>query len=66
MTALTRLMSGLMVFLGVAIVVRTIDASGGPAALGIVVGVLFIAAGAGRLYATSVLQRQRDEDEDEG
>jgi hypothetical protein len=58
-------MSGLMVFLGVAIIVRTIDAGGGPAALGIVVGVLFIAAGAGRLYATTALQRRRDEDEDE-
>ncbi len=63
MTALTRLMSGLMVFLGVAIIVRTIDAGGGPAALGIVVGVLFIAAGAGRLYATRALERSNDEDE---
>ena len=61
MTALTRLMSGLMVFLGVAIIVRTITAGGGPAALGIVVGVLFVAAGAGRLYATTVLQRRRAE-----
>ena len=63
MTALTRLMSALMVFLGVAIVVRTIDAGGGPAALGIVVGVLFVAAGAGRLYATRALERRNDEDE---
>ena len=63
MSALTRLMSGLMVFLGLAIIVRTIDAGGGPAALGIVVGVLFIAAGAGRLYATRALERRGDEDE---
>ena len=52
MTALTRLMSGLMVFIGLAIIVRTIEAGGGPVALGIIVGVLFVAAGAGRLYAT--------------
>jgi len=63
MTALTRLLSGLMIFLGVAIVVRTIDAGGGPTAIGIVVGVLFVAAGAGRLYATRALERRRDEEE---
>ena len=41
----------LMVLLGIAIVVRTIDAGGGPVALGIVLGVLFVAAGVLRLYA---------------
>jgi hypothetical protein len=50
MRALTRLTSGLMVFIGVAILVRTISEGGGPIALGIIFGVLFIAAGAGRLY----------------
>ena len=39
-----------MVLLGVAIVVRTLAAGGGPLALGILFGLLFIAAGAGRLY----------------
>jgi hypothetical protein len=63
MKALTRLTSGLMVFLGVAIIVRTIDAGGGPLTLGIVLGVLFIAAGAGRLYATAALERRREEDD---
>jgi hypothetical protein len=58
MRALTRLMSGLMVFIGLAILVRTIAAGGGPVALGIVFGVLFVAAGAGRLYA----ERERPED----
>jgi hypothetical protein len=48
--ALTRLTSGLMVLIGVAIVVRTIAEGGGPVALGIVVGLLFVAAGGGRLY----------------
>ena len=52
MKALTRLTSFLMVFLGVAIVVRTLDAGGGAAATGFLVGVLFVAAGAGRLYLT--------------
>ncbi len=50
MRALTRLTSGLMVFIGVAILVRTIAEGGGPIALGIIFGVLFVAAGAGRLY----------------
>ena len=61
MKALTRLTSGLMVFIGVAIVVRTIDAGGGPAALGILVGVLFVAAGAGRLYVSRTQGRDEEE-----
>jgi hypothetical protein len=43
-------MSLLMVVVGVAIVVRTIVAGGGALALGIVVGVLFTLAGAGRIW----------------
>ena len=50
MKALTRLTSGLMVLIGVAILVRTIAEGGGPVALGIVLGLLFVASGAGRLY----------------
>jgi hypothetical protein len=50
MRALTRLTSGLMVLIGVAILVRTIAEGGGPVALGIILGLLFIAAGGGRLY----------------
>ena len=64
MRALTLLTSGLMVFLGVAILVRTVGAGGGPSALGILVGLLFVAAGAGRLWATGALQRHREEEED--
>jgi phosphotransferase system glucose/maltose/N-acetylglucosamine-specific IIC component len=56
--ALTRLTSGLLMFLGVAIVVRTIDAGGGVTAFGILVGILFVAAGAGRLY----ISRDRDDE----
>jgi hypothetical protein len=50
MSAITLLLSGLMVLLGVAMIARTIAAGGGPAAVGIVFGVLFVAAGAGRLW----------------
>jgi hypothetical protein len=46
----TRLMSAVMLLIGVAILVRTVAAGGGPLALGVVLGVLFIVAGAGRLY----------------
>ena len=52
MKALTRLTSFLLVFLGVGIIYRTIEAGGGASAVGILVGVLFVAAGAGRLYLT--------------
>jgi drug/metabolite transporter (DMT)-like permease len=56
MRALTRLTSALLVVIGVAIVVRTVGAGGGPAALGVLLGLLFVAAGAGRL----LLQRGED------
>ena len=50
MKALTRLTSFLLVFLGVGIIFRTVDAGGGATAMGVLLGLLFIAAGAGRLY----------------
>jgi hypothetical protein len=43
-------MSVLMILIGIALVIRTIVAGGGALATGIVLGVLFMAAGAGRLY----------------
>jgi hypothetical protein len=48
---ITFALSGLMVLLGVGIVVRTVAAGGGPLAAGIVLGLLFVAAGAGRIWA---------------
>ena len=48
---MTVVLSTLMVLIGLAIVVRTVVEGGGPVAFGILVGVLFVAAGAGRLYA---------------
>jgi hypothetical protein len=49
-SAVTLALSGLLVLLGVAMIGRTIAAGGGAAATGIVLGVLFVAAGAGRFW----------------
>ena len=46
----TLAMSAVMVVIGVALVARTVAAGGGPFATGVILGVLFVAAGAGRLY----------------
>jgi hypothetical protein len=48
---MTRVLSSLMIVIGVAIVARTLAAGGGALAVGLLLGVLFVAAGAGRLYA---------------
>jgi hypothetical protein len=45
-----RVLSGAMVVVGIAILVSTIARGGGPLAIGVILGVLFVAAGAGRLY----------------
>jgi hypothetical protein len=55
MSPITFVLSGLMVLLGLAIVARTIAEGGGPLAAGVVLGLLFVAAGAGRLW----LERRR-------
>ena len=46
----THVLPALMVLIGIALIVRTLAAGGGVLAIGIVFGVLFLAAGAGRLY----------------
>ena len=46
----TRVLSVAMMGLGVAILVSTLVRGGGPLAVGVVFGVLFVAAGAARLY----------------
>lgn len=43
-------MSLAMILVGIGLVVRTLIAGGGALATGLLLGVLFIAAGAGRLY----------------
>jgi hypothetical protein len=40
-----------MVVIGVALIVRSLAGAGGSGVIGVVLGVLFIAAGAGRLWA---------------
>jgi hypothetical protein len=49
----THVLPILMVLIGLALIVRTLAAGGGALAVGIVFGVLFLAAGAGRLYLES-------------
>jgi hypothetical protein len=51
MTPVTTLLSAVIVALGVAMIVITISRGGGPTAIGILFGVLFILAGGGRLWA---------------
>jgi hypothetical protein len=47
----TQVLSAAMVVIGVVILARTIAGGGGAFAFGLLVGLLFVAAGAGRLYA---------------
>ncbi len=49
----TRVMSVLMMLIGIALLVRTIAAGGGVFTTGMLLGVLFILAGAGRIYLQS-------------
>jgi hypothetical protein len=55
----TRVLSTVMVVLGVAMIVSTLAHGGGGLALGILLGVLFIAAGLGRLYISARTGRPR-------
>ena len=48
--ASTRVLSSLMVLVGLGLVVSTLVRGGGPLAVGLVVGVLFDGVGAGRLW----------------
>lgn len=51
--ATTRVLSLAMVAIGVALIARTVAAGGGALAYGIVVGALFVVAGAARLWLTA-------------
>ncbi|HEY2771745.1 MAG TPA: hypothetical protein VGI87_14315 [Solirubrobacteraceae bacterium] len=46
----TRVLSIAMIVIGVALLVRTLLAGGGAIATGVILGLLFVAAGAARLY----------------
>jgi hypothetical protein len=49
-TSSTRVFSIAMIVIGLALIVRTLVAGGGALATGLVLGILFILAGAARLY----------------
>jgi hypothetical protein len=49
----TKILSGVLIVLGVAVLVRTALAGGGALALGYVLGVLLAGAGALRLYLST-------------
>lgn len=46
----TTVLSGAMLVIGVALIVRALAAGGGVTAIGVILGVLFLAAGGGRLW----------------
>lgn len=46
----TRILSALLVVIGAAMMVSTLALGGGPLAKGLIFGLLFMAAGAGRFY----------------
>ena len=46
----TRVLSIAMIVIGVALFIRTLAAGGGAIATGMILGVLFVLAGAARLY----------------
>jgi uncharacterized membrane protein HdeD (DUF308 family) len=56
----TLLFSSIMVLLGMAMIVRTVAGGGGALALGLLLGVLFVAAGAGRIYLALRPGRSRE------
>jgi heme A synthase len=54
----TIVLSAALMLIGVAIVARTIDAGGGLASVGVLLGVLFVVAGAGRLWVATRAERR--------
>jgi hypothetical protein len=54
----TAVLSTILVLIGLAMIVRTLVAGGGAVALGLLLGVLFIAAGLGRLYLNGMTARR--------
>jgi hypothetical protein len=50
MGRVTRIMSAVIVVVGLALIVSAIARGGGPLAYGVVLGLLFVAVGAGRFW----------------
>lgn len=55
--AATTTFSILMIVIGVALMVRTLAAGGGALATGLILGVLFVAAGLARIYLGRLSRR---------
>jgi hypothetical protein len=51
-THATRILSGVIVLIGLAMIVSAVAHGGGPLAYGVVLGILFVALGAGRLWVS--------------
>jgi hypothetical protein len=51
-THATRVLSGVMVLIGLAMIISAVARGGGPLAYGVVLGILFVAVGAGRLWVS--------------
>ncbi len=50
--ASTPIFSAALIVIGIALLVRTLAAGGGALAIGVILGILFVAAGAGRLWVS--------------
>ncbi len=49
----TTIFSALMIIIGAGLVVRTLSLGGGIFAIGVIMGILFVAAGCGRLWVAT-------------
>jgi hypothetical protein len=54
----TIVLSCMLLLIGVAIVARTIDAGGGVISVGVLLGLMFMATGAGRLWIATRGERR--------
>lgn len=55
--ASVRVFSLVFVAFGLAILVTTLASGGGPLSLGVLMGIIFVAVGAGRLWAAARMSR---------
>jgi hypothetical protein len=51
-THATRILSGVIVLIGLAMIISAVAHGGGPLAYGVVLGILFVALGVGRLWVS--------------
>ena len=49
---ITTIFSIVMIVLGIALIARAVSAGGGPFSIGVIMGLLFLAAGAGRMWVS--------------